>query len=62
MKKFMIKTVILQEIQTPDYAVDDDVLNFLAEFQSFRGAFCGIGTDGGEFRIVDVSVESEEIV
>ena len=62
MKTVVIKTSLIQILNVPDDAGYPEIFDFLAEHQSFRDAFCGVGSDYGEFRIVDVSVDSEEIL
>ena len=43
----------------PEETDKQDVYNFLAEYQSFRDAFCEKGN--GEFRITDIEVIDEEV-
>jgi hypothetical protein len=61
MPKAMITTILRQEIEVPEGAEREDVLDFLGEYQSFRGAFQGVDSLDGKFRILDVVVVEEEI-
>ncbi len=57
----MITTILRQEIQVPEGATREDVLDFLGEYQSFRGAFQGVDSLDGQYRILDLVVVEEEI-
>ncbi len=57
----MVTTILRQEILVPEGAEREDVLDFLAEYQSFRSAFQGVDSLDGKFRILDVVVAEEEI-
>lgn len=57
----MITTVLRQEIEVPEGAEREDVLDFLAEYQSFRGAFQGVDSLDGRYRILDLVVVEETI-
>lgn len=57
--KVMVTTTLRQEIEVPEGTDKQDVYNFLAEFQSFRDAFCG--TDDGLMKITDIEVIDEEV-
>jgi hypothetical protein len=57
----MVTTIIRQEIEVPEGAEREDVLDFLAEYQSFRTAFQGVESLDGRFRILDLVVAEEEI-
>lgn len=57
----MITTILRQEIQVPEGATREDVLDFLGEYQSFRGAFQGLDSLDGQYRILDLVVVEEEI-
>jgi hypothetical protein len=57
----MVTTIIRQEIEVPEGAEREDVLDFLAEYQSFRSAFQGVESLDGKFRILDLVVAEEEI-
>ena len=61
MPRAMVTTVIRQEIEVPEGAERADVLEFLAEHQSFRGAFQGVDSLDGEYRILDHVVVEEAI-
>ena len=61
MPRAMITTVLRQEIEVPEGAERDDVLDFLAEYQSFRGAFQGVDSLDGRYRILDLVVVEETI-
>ncbi len=61
MPKAMVTTILRQEIEVPEGAEREDVLDFLAEYQSFRTAFQGVDSLDGKFRILDVVVAEEEI-
>ena len=61
MKTAMVTTILRQEIQVPDDWEREDVLDFLGEFQSFRGAFQGVSNEDQTARIVDLGVVEEEI-
>ncbi len=61
MPKAMVTTILRQEIEVPEGAEREDVLDFLAEYQSFRSAFQGVDSLDGKFRILDVVVAEEEI-
>ena len=57
----MITTILRQEIQVPEGATREDVLDFLGEYQSFRGAFQGVDSLDGQYRILDLVVVEETI-
>jgi hypothetical protein len=61
MPKAMVTTILRQEIEVPEGAEREDVLDFLAEYQSFRGAFQGLDSLDGEYRILDLVVVEETI-
>lgn len=61
MPRAMVTTVIRQEIEVPEGAERADVLEFLAEYQSFRSAFQGVDSLDGEYRILDLVVIEETI-
>ena len=60
--KVFVHTHIVQEIEVPDGASKDDVLNFLSQEQSFRQAFVGVSDQNQYYRITDVNVEDEYVV
>jgi hypothetical protein len=59
--KAMVTTILRQEIEVPEGTSREDVLEFLAENQSFTDAFLGVSDMTQRFRIVDISVVEEEI-
>jgi len=61
MAKAMVTTILRQEIEIPEGAERADVLEFLAEYQSFRGAFQGLDSLDGHYRILDLVVVEETI-
>ena len=60
--KAVVSTTIIQEIEVPEGSTQQDVMNFLADNQSFREALVGISDETQQFRITDVDVESEHIL
>ena len=60
MKTVMITTTLRQELVVPDTATKEDVLDFLAQNQSFRTAFQGV-CDGEGYGIVDLGVVDEVV-
>lgn len=59
--KAMVTTILRQEIEVPEGAEREDIFDFLGEYQSFRGAFQGLDSLDGKFRILDVVVVEEEV-
>jgi hypothetical protein len=59
--KVRVETLLVQELEVPEGAAREDILDFLAEYQSFRSAFQGLDSLDGKFRILDVVVAEEEI-
>ena len=57
--KVYVTTVLRQEIEVPEGTDKQDVYNFLAEYQSFRDAFCD--SSDGEMKITDIEVIDEEV-
>lgn len=57
--KVYVTTTLRQEIEVPEGTDKQDVYNFLAEYQSFRDAFCERGD--GEMKITDIEVVDEEV-
>lgn len=57
----LVTTILRQEIEVPEGAEREDVLDFLAEHQSFRGAFQGVDSLDGKYRILDLVVVEETI-
>jgi hypothetical protein len=63
MKKAIVETIIRQEIDVPDEADQQEVLNFLTIYQSFRDAFVGISdVSQSGWRITDVQVMQENVL
>lgn len=60
--KAVVSTTIIQEIEVPEGSTQQDVMNFLADNQSFREALVGISDETQQFRITDVDVESEHML
>ena len=61
MKTVMITTVLRQEIEVPEDWEKEDVLDFLAENQSFRTAFQGVSNQDQTARIIDLGVVDETV-
>ncbi len=61
MPKALVTTIVRQEIEVPEGAEREDVLDFLAEHQSFRTAFQGVDSLDGKYRILDLVVVEEEV-
>jgi hypothetical protein len=59
--KVMVTTVLRQELEVPDGWEKEHVLDFLAEYQSFRTAFQGVSNEDQTARILDLGVVDEEI-
>jgi hypothetical protein len=59
--KAMVTTILRQHIEVPEGTSREDVLEFLAENQSFTDAFSGVSDMTQRFRIVDINVVEEEI-
>ena len=60
--KAVVSTTIIQEIEVPEGSTQQDVMNFLADNQSFREALVGISDENQQFRITGVDVESEHML
>ena len=60
--KAVVSTTIIQEIEVPEGSTQQDVMNFLADNQSFRDALIGLSDENQQFRITDVDVESEHML
>jgi hypothetical protein len=58
--KVIVTTTLSQELTVPDGTTKEEILDFLAEHQSFRTAFQGV-TDG-EITIEDLGVIDEEVI
>ena len=61
MKRVLVETLLTQELEVPDEWAREDVLDFLAEYQSFRTAFQGVSNTDQTARIIDLSVQDETI-
>jgi len=57
--KITVTTILTQEITAPEGTSKEEILDFLAEHESFRGAFQGV-TDG-VFTIEDLGVVEETV-
>jgi hypothetical protein len=60
--KAKVETTIVQWIEVPEGSDKQDVLNFLADCQSFSDAFVGVSDPEQTCRITDVEVVYEEVV
>jgi hypothetical protein len=61
MKKVIVRTELMQELEVPDDWEREHVLDFLGEFQSFRTAFQGVSNEDQSARIVDLGVVIETV-
>ena len=61
MKKVIVRTELMQELEVPDDWEREDVFDFLAENQSFRTAFQGVSNEDQTARIVDLGVVIETV-
>jgi hypothetical protein len=61
MKRVLVETLLTQELEVPDDWERKHVLDFLAEFQSFRTAFQGVSNEDQTARIVDLGVVEETV-
>ena len=61
MKRVLVETLLIQELEVPDEWAREDVFDFLAEVQSFRTAFQGVSNEDQTARIIDLSVEDEQV-
>jgi len=61
MKKVIVRTELLQELEVPDTWDRYDVFDFLAENQSFRDAFQGVSNEDQSARITDLGVVNETV-
>lgn len=59
--RVLVTTVLSQELEVPDGWEKADILDFLAENQSFRTAFQGVSNEDQTARILDLGVVDEEI-
>jgi hypothetical protein len=61
MKKVIVRTELLQELEVPDSWDRYDVYDFLAEHQSFRTAFQGVSNEDQTARIIDLGITDERV-
>ena len=61
MKKVIVRTELMQELEVPDTWEREDVLDFLGECQSFRTAFQGVSNEDQTARIIDLHVVDETV-
>jgi hypothetical protein len=61
MKKVIVRTELMQELEVPDSWEREHVLDFLGEYQSFRTAFQGVSNEDQSARIVDLGVVIETV-
>jgi hypothetical protein len=59
--KVRVVTTLAQDLEVPDGASKEEVLDFLSEYQSFRSAFQGVDDLDGVFRIEDLVVIDETV-
>ena len=61
MKKVIVRTELMQELEVPDDWEREHVLDFLGEYQSFRTAFQGVSNEDNTASIVDLGVVIETV-
>ena len=61
MKKVIVRTELYQELMVPESWDRYDVYDFLAEHQSFRGAFQGVINEDQTARIIDLGITTETV-
>ena len=61
MKKVIVRTELMQELEVPESWDRLDVFDFLGEYQSFRTAFQGVSNEDQTARIVDLGVVIETV-
>lgn len=59
--KVVVRTLLTQELEVPEGWDRYDVLDFLAEVQSFRTAFQGVSNEDQSARIIDLGVVEETV-
>ena len=59
--KAFVNTMISQEIEVPEGTTKQDILNFLAENQSFNDAFACVSDMNQTMRITNITVIDESI-
>ena len=61
MKKVIVRTELMQELEVPDDWEREHVLDFLGEYQSFRTAFQGVSNEDQTARIIDLGITTETV-
>jgi hypothetical protein len=61
MKKVIVRTELMQELEVPDDWEREHVLDFLGEYQSFRTAFQGVSNEDQTAVIQEVTVVIETV-
>jgi hypothetical protein len=61
MKKVIVRTELMQELEVPEDWEREHVLDFLGEYHSFRTAFQGVSNEDQTARILDVGVVIETV-
>jgi hypothetical protein len=61
MKKVIVRTELMQELEVPDDWEREHVLDFLGEYQSFRTAFQGVSNEDQTAVILEVTVVIETV-
>jgi hypothetical protein len=61
MKKVIVRTELMQELEVPEDWEREHVLDFLGEYQSFRTAFQGVSNEDQTARIIDLGVVIETV-
>ena len=61
MKKVIVRTELMQELEVPNDWEREHVLDFLGEYQSFRTAFQGVSNEDQTARILDLGVVIETV-
>ena len=61
MKKVIVRTELMQELEVPDDWEREHVLDFLGEYQSFHTAFQGVSNEDQSARIIDLGVVVETV-
>jgi hypothetical protein len=61
MKRVIVRTELMQELEVPDTWAREDVYDFLGEYQSFRDAFQGVSNTDQTARILDLGVVIERV-
>ena len=61
MKKVIVRTELMQELEVPEDWEREHVLDFLGEYQSFRTAFQGVSNEDQTAVILEVTVVIETV-